>query len=137
MVVPYNPNGVVNVVILVTARASGLLKQMGMIRDAMASGTASWRIARLIQQRPDYPFETVYGLRDYRLDADRGGSNGQTSKRYKNKVKMRTIRVISSGHGAPRRPGSVAPPAEQHGHVGAPVLESVREAEVAGAVEQA
>ncbi len=81
MVVPHNPNGVVNVVILVTPRASGLLKQMGMIRDAMASGTASWRIARLIQQRPDYPFETVYGLRDYRLDADRGGPNGEASKR--------------------------------------------------------
>ena len=78
---PYNPDGVVSGVILVAARASGLLTQMGMIRDAMARGTGSWRVARLIQQHPDYPFETVYGLRDYRLDADRGGSNGQTSKR--------------------------------------------------------
>ncbi len=32
------------------------------IQDAMASGAASWRIARLIQQHPDYPFETRYVL---------------------------------------------------------------------------
>jgi hypothetical protein len=30
----------------------------------MASGAASWRIARLIQQHPDYPFETSYVLLD-------------------------------------------------------------------------
>jgi hypothetical protein len=34
------------------------------IRGAMASGAASWRIARLIQQHPDYPFETSYVLLD-------------------------------------------------------------------------
>ncbi len=34
------------------------------IQDAMASGAASWRIARLIQQHPDYPFETSYVLLD-------------------------------------------------------------------------
>ncbi len=79
MVVPYNPDGVVNMVILVTARASGLLKQMGMIRDAMARGSASWRIAGPIQQHPDYPFETVYGLRDYRLDAETSGERRSTS----------------------------------------------------------
>ncbi len=39
------------------------------IREAMASGAASWRIARLIQQHPDYPFdETVYVLLDYSLE---------------------------------------------------------------------
>ncbi len=38
------------------------------IQDAMASGAASWRIARLIQQHPDYPFGTVYVLLDHALD---------------------------------------------------------------------
>ena len=38
------------------------------IREAMASGAASWRIARLIQQHPDYPFETRYVLLDYGLE---------------------------------------------------------------------
>ncbi len=40
------------------------------IQDAMASGVASWRIARLIQQHPDYPFETRYDvlLLDYSLE---------------------------------------------------------------------
>ncbi len=38
------------------------------IQDAMASGAASWRIARLIQQHPDYPFETRYVLLDYNLE---------------------------------------------------------------------
>ncbi len=38
------------------------------IQDAMASGAASWRIARLIQQHPDYPFETRYVLLDYSLE---------------------------------------------------------------------
>ncbi len=38
------------------------------IRDAMASGAASWRIARLIQRHPDYPFETRYVLLDYSLE---------------------------------------------------------------------
>ncbi len=35
------------------------------IQDAMASGAASWRIARLIEQHPEYPFETKYVLLDY------------------------------------------------------------------------
>ena len=36
------------------------------IQDAMASGAASWRIARLIQRQPEYPFdETVYVLLDF------------------------------------------------------------------------
>ncbi len=35
------------------------------IKDAMASGAASWRIARLIEQHPEYPFETRYVLLDY------------------------------------------------------------------------
>ncbi len=35
------------------------------IQDAMASGAASRRIARLIQHHPDYPFDqTVYALLD-------------------------------------------------------------------------
>ncbi len=38
------------------------------IREAMASGAPSWRIARLIQQHPDYPFETRYVLLDYSLE---------------------------------------------------------------------
>ncbi len=39
------------------------------IREAMASGAASWRIARLIQRHPDYPFDqTVYVLLDYSLE---------------------------------------------------------------------
>ncbi len=38
------------------------------IREAMASGAASWWIAGLIQRHPDYPFETRYVL----LDARRG-----------------------------------------------------------------
>ena len=38
------------------------------IREAMAGGAASWRVARLIQQHPDYPFETVYVLLDYSLE---------------------------------------------------------------------
>ncbi len=37
------------------------------IQDAMVSGAPSWRIARLIQRHPDYPFETVYVLLDYSL----------------------------------------------------------------------
>ncbi len=32
------------------------------IQAAMASGAASWRIARLIQQHPNYPFGTRYVL---------------------------------------------------------------------------
>ncbi len=35
------------------------------IREAMASGVASWQVARLIQQHPEYPFETRYVLVDY------------------------------------------------------------------------
>jgi hypothetical protein len=39
------------------------------IREAMASGAASWRIARLIQQHPDYPFEgKVYLLLNASLE---------------------------------------------------------------------
>ncbi len=40
------------------------------IREAMASGAASWRIARLIERHPDYPFETRYDvlLLDYSLE---------------------------------------------------------------------
>ncbi len=38
------------------------------IREAMASGAASWRIAKLIEQHPDYPFETRYVLLDYSLE---------------------------------------------------------------------
>ncbi len=38
------------------------------IRGAMASGAASWRIARLIQQHPDYPFEIRDVLLDYSLE---------------------------------------------------------------------
>ena len=38
------------------------------IQDAMASGAASWRIAKLIQRHPDYPFETRYVLLDYSLE---------------------------------------------------------------------
>ncbi len=38
------------------------------IQEAMASGAASWRIARLIQRHPDYPFETRYVLLDYSLE---------------------------------------------------------------------
>ncbi len=39
------------------------------IQDAMASGAASWQIARLIQQHPDYPVgETVYVLLDHSLE---------------------------------------------------------------------
>ena len=38
------------------------------IREAMASGAASWRVARLIQQHPDYPFETAYVVLDYSLE---------------------------------------------------------------------
>ncbi len=38
------------------------------IQDAMESGSAPWRIARLIQRHPDYPFETVYVLLDYSLE---------------------------------------------------------------------
>ncbi len=34
------------------------------IREAMARGAASWRIARLIQHHPDYPFGTSYVLLD-------------------------------------------------------------------------
>ena len=35
------------------------------IQEAMASGAASWWVARLIQRHPDYPFdETVYLLYD-------------------------------------------------------------------------
>ncbi len=30
------------------------------IKDAMASGVASWRIARLIQQHPEYPFDQTF-----------------------------------------------------------------------------
>ncbi len=37
------------------------------IHDAMASGAASWRIARLIEQHPNYPFETRYVMLDYSL----------------------------------------------------------------------
>ncbi len=37
------------------------------IQDAMASGAASWWIARLIHQHPDYPFETRYVMLDYSL----------------------------------------------------------------------
>ena len=37
------------------------------IRDAMSNGAPSWWIARLIQQHPDYSFETVYVLLDYNL----------------------------------------------------------------------
>jgi hypothetical protein len=37
------------------------------IQDAMESGAASWRIARLIEQHPNYPFETRYVLLDYSL----------------------------------------------------------------------
>ncbi len=37
------------------------------IQDAMASGAPSWRIARLIQRHPDYPFETRHVLLDYSL----------------------------------------------------------------------
>ncbi len=35
------------------------------IHDAMASGAPSWRITRLIERHPDYPFETVYVLLNY------------------------------------------------------------------------
>ncbi len=38
------------------------------IREAMASGAPSWRIARLIQRHPEYPFETRYVLLDYSLE---------------------------------------------------------------------
>ena len=38
------------------------------IQDAMASGAASWRVARLIQRHPDYPFDTRYVLVDYSLE---------------------------------------------------------------------
>ena len=38
------------------------------IQDAMASGAAPWRIARLIQQHPDYPFGARYVLLDYSLE---------------------------------------------------------------------
>ncbi len=38
------------------------------IQDAMAIGAASWRIARLIERHPDYPFETRYVLLDYSLE---------------------------------------------------------------------
>ena len=38
------------------------------IQDAMASGAPSWRVARLIQRHPNYPFETVYVLLDYSLE---------------------------------------------------------------------
>ena len=44
------------------------LQADGEIQEAMASGVASWRIARLIQQHPDYPFETRYVLLDYSLE---------------------------------------------------------------------
>ncbi len=42
------------------------------IKDAMASGVASWQVARLIQRHPDYPFETSYVLLDYSLEQSRG-----------------------------------------------------------------
>ena len=38
------------------------------IQDAIARGAASWWIARLIQQHPDYPFEARYVLLDYGLE---------------------------------------------------------------------
>ena len=38
------------------------------IQDAVASGAASWQIARLIEQHPDYPFETSYVLLDDSLE---------------------------------------------------------------------
>ena len=39
------------------------------IREAMASGASSWRVARLIQQHPEYPFDqTIYVLLDYSLE---------------------------------------------------------------------
>ncbi len=38
------------------------------IQDAMESGAPSWRIARLIERHPDYPFETRYVLLDYSLE---------------------------------------------------------------------
>ncbi len=39
------------------------------IREAMASGAPSWRIARLIERHPDYPFdETVYVLLNASLE---------------------------------------------------------------------
>ena len=39
------------------------------IQDAMASGASSWRVARLIQQHPEYPFDqTVYVLLNQSLE---------------------------------------------------------------------
>ena len=38
------------------------------IREAMASGASSWRIAGLIQQHPEYPFEARHVLLDYSLE---------------------------------------------------------------------
>ncbi len=38
------------------------------IQDAMASGAASWQVARLIQQHPDYPFGTVYWVENRSLE---------------------------------------------------------------------
>ncbi len=38
------------------------------IQAAMASGAASWRIARLIQQHPEFSFETRYVVLDYSLE---------------------------------------------------------------------
>ena len=38
------------------------------IQDAMASGAASWQVARLIQRHPGDPFETSYVLLDYSLE---------------------------------------------------------------------
>ncbi len=35
------------------------------IKDAMASGASSWRIASLIEQHPDFTFEARYVLLDY------------------------------------------------------------------------
>ena len=42
------------------------------IQGAMASGAASWRIAKLIQQHPEYPFEARYVLLDYNLERSCG-----------------------------------------------------------------
>ncbi len=38
------------------------------IREAMARGAPSWRVAGLIQQHPDYPFEARHVLLDYSLE---------------------------------------------------------------------
>ncbi len=38
------------------------------IQDAMASGASSWRVAKLIQRHPDYPFETRYVLLNHSLE---------------------------------------------------------------------